>query len=705
MSNALAEPPREPVDPSNPADSTGPIGPSIAPSAPVPVPTHASTDHVEERKPPIENVPGRLGSPMWNRFRGYVERPWKMRLAKASLMIPAIRRCHDQYQSYTPDQLLAEARKLRGKARGGQSLDSLIPEAFGLMAAAIRLHFGYRLFDVQLAAGIVMHYGGLVELATGEGKTLCAVSPAFLNALVGKGVHVTTVNDYLAKRDAEEMGPVYRMLGLTVGCIQQKMQDPDRIAQYQCDVTYGTASEFGFDFLRDRMKVRGGQTATAPFWSAWTPGGGPGRPDPRVQRGLHYAIVDEADSIFIDEARTPLIIANPTRAATAEESVVYLWADRLAKQMQQNVHFRLDLKKEKTELTDAGRQMVRYSNPPSGEHSHAMDKLIEAAERACQAYYRFLKDQHYIISDENKVVIIDESTGRPMPDRHWRDGLHQAIEAKENVQITVQSDHAAQITYQNFYKLYTKLAGMSGTLMPNFWEIRKVYRRWVTKIPTNRPIMRVQYPDRIFPTDDAKFAAVVEQVQEMLKVGRPVLIGTRTVDKSERLSKLLTAVGIDHRVLNARQDKNEAEIVSQAGQMGRVTVATNMAGRGTDIKLGKGVAEAGGLHVIGTERHEAERIDRQLAGRAGRQGDPGSAQFFLSLEDQLLEGLGVARQQSLKKLGRSGTSRPWQVYRRLFRQSQLRLEKKHRRQRLDLMNYDKQRQEMLQDLGADPYVD
>lgn len=665
----------------------------------------ASHRHHDEKKPPIENVPGRLGPDWLNRLRAVAERPWKRRLAKAALVIPAIRKWKERYITFTPEQLQAEARKLRGRARGGEKIESLIPESFGLIASAIRLHFGYQLFDVQLAAGIVMHYGGLVELATGEGKTLCAVSPAFVNALSGKGVHVTTVNDYLAKRDAEEMGPVYRMLGMTVGCIQQKMQDAERIAQYKCDITYGTASEFGFDFLRDRLKVRGGQTAAAPFWAAWTPGGGPARTDPRVQRELHYAIVDEADSIFVDEARTPLIIANPTRPATPEESVVYVWADRLAKQMNRDEHFRLDLKKDKIELTDGGRHLVRYSKPPSGEHSHAMDKLIEAAERACQAHYRFLRDQHYMLNDENKVVIIDEGTGRPMPDRHWRDGLHQAIEAKEAVQITVQSDHAAQITYQNFYKLYKKLAGMSGTLMPNFWEMRKVYRRWVTKIPTNRPVIRQNYPDRVFPSEDAKFAAVVEQVQGMVKKGRPVLIGTRTVDKSERLSKLLTAVGIEHRVLNARQDKNEAEVVSQAGQPARVTVATNMAGRGTDIKLGKGVPEVGGLHVIGTERHEAERIDRQLAGRAGRQGDPGSAQFYLCLEDQLLEGLGANKQRSLEALGKSGSSRPWQLFRRAFRKAQRKLEKKHRRQRLDLMNYDKQRQEMLQDLGADPYVD
>ncbi|MGL6096763.1 MAG: preprotein translocase subunit SecA, partial [Fimbriiglobus sp.] len=540
-------------------------------------------------------------------------------------------------------------------------------------------------------------------LATGEGKTLSAVAPAYLNSLPGKGVHVTTVNDYLAKRDAEEMTAVYKMLGLSIGCLQQKMEDADRTAQYKSDITYGTASEFGFDFLRDRLKMRGGQTTTAPFWAPWF--GGDVKPDPRVQRELNFAIVDEADSTFVDEARTPLIIANPTREATPEEQVVYHWADKIAGQMNRGEHFSLDLKKDKIELLDAGRYLVRYSNPPSGPHAQAMDKLLEAVERALQAHYRFTRDHHYMISGEQKIVIIDEGTGRPMPDRHWRDGLHQAVEAKEKVPIHMQSDHAAQITYQNFYRLYKKIAGMSGTLVPNFWELRKVYRRWVTKIPTNRPVLRRQRADNVFPTWEAKFAAVVEQIRDMREKGRPVLVGTRTVETSERLSKLLTEAGVPHEVLNARQDANEATIVSAAGQWAKVTVATNMAGRGTDIKLGKGVADVGGLHVIGTERHEAERIDRQLAGRAGRQGDPGTAQFYVCLEDQLLEGLGPKRQDNLGAIGKRGGGRNWDAFRRLFRLAQRRLEKKHYRQRLDLMNYDKQRQEMLQDLGADPYVD
>lgn len=661
------------------------------------------SDKLEMKRPPIANVPGRLGMPSLNRIRALAERPWKQRLAKAALYLPRIRYFEGQYLPLADEEMRRVSMQLRGKARGGMSLDRLVPEAFGLASAAIRRLFGYQLFDVQLAAGIVMHFGGLVELATGEGKTISAVSPAFLNALLGKGVHVTTVNDYLAKRDASEMSPIFAMLGLTCGCIQQKMDDATRIEQYKCDITYGTASEFGFDFLRDRLKLRSGHAQAAPFWAPWM--GTSGRLDNRVQRPLHYAIVDEADSIFIDEARTPLIIANPTREATPEEQVVYKWANELATRMQRDQHFRIDERKDKIEILDAGRHLVRYSKPPTGEHAHAMDKLIEQVEKSLHAHFRFIRDHQYMISKEGKIVIIDEGTGRPMPDRHWRDGLHQAVEAKENVTITMASDHAAQVTFQNFYRIYKKLAGMSGTLMPNFWELRKVYRRWVTHIPTNRPIMRKTLPDAVFPTEAAKFAAIVEQVQEMVAKGRPVLIGTRTVEKSEKLSAMLTQAGVEHRVLNARQDANEAEIVSQAGQRGTVTVATNMAGRGTDIKLGPGVADLGGLHVIGTERHEAERIDRQLAGRAGRQGDPGSSQFFLSLEDHLLEGLGQVRQDQLAALGRSGSSRPWSIYRPLFRKAQRRIEKKHYRQRLDLMHYDKSRQEMMQDLGADPYVD
>ncbi|HYH64054.1 MAG TPA: preprotein translocase subunit SecA [Urbifossiella sp.] len=655
----------------------------------------------------IENVPGRLGTGPVNRVRAAAGLPWNRRLSRAALMVPAIRHWERHYLKHNDDDIKAASMALRGKARGKFPLDKLLPEAFGLCSVAIQRVLNIRPFDVQLAAGVVMHFGGLVELATGEGKTVSASSPAFLNALVGKGCHVTTVNDYLAKRDAEWIGPVYEKLGLSVGVLQQKMDDAARVAAYKADITYGTASEFGFDFLRDRLKLRGGQAGAAPFWAPFMPGAnGPARLDPRVQRDLHYAIVDEADSIFIDEAKTPLIIANPTRPAEPEEQVVFTWADNVAREMRRDQHFTLNLKKDKIEITDEGRQLVRYSNPPTGKNAKAMDKLLESVEKGLHAYYRFSRDQHYMVNPKDgKIVIIDEGTGRPMPDRHWRDGLHQAVEAKEKVQINMPSDHAAQITFQNFYRLYTKLAGMSGTLLPNFWELRKVYRRWTSKVPTNRPTMRQVIPDQVYPTEDAKFDAVVRKTQQMLTTHRPVLIGTRTVEASKKLSAKLTAVGVRHRVLNAEQNEGEAEVVAAAGQPDTVTVATNMAGRGTDIKLGEGVAEAGGLHVIGTERHEAERIDRQLQGRAGRQGDPGSAQFMLSLEDQLLEGLGSAKQRELLELGKAGGNRDWDQYAPLFRVAQQRIERKHYRQRLDLMNYDKHRQEMLQDIGADPYVD
>ncbi len=672
-------------------------------SAAAPLPLAEELDGHPVRR--IDNVPGRLGSWSVNAIRSRIGLPWRRRLSKAALVVSKVRYWERQYLDSSDEALLEASMALRGKARGKWELDTLLPEAFGLVSVAIQRTLGIRPFDVQIAAGAVIHFGGLCELATGEGKTVTASLPTYLNSLAGKGVHVTTVNDYLAKRDAEWIGPVYLKLGLSVGCLFQKMDDAARVEAYRRDVTYGTASEFGFDFLRDRLKVRGGQSLTVPFWTPWLPGVAAAQLDPRVQRTLHFAIVDEADSIFIDEAKTPLIIANPTRLAEPEERVIYEWADKVARDLKRDIHFTFDVKKDKLDLTDAGRHHVRYSDPPTGKHAKAMDKLIEAVERALQAHYRFSRDQQYIINAESKIVIIEEGTGRPMPDRHWRDGLHQAVETKERVPINMPSEHAAQITFQNFYRLYTKLGGMSGTLLPNFWELRKVYRLWTTHVPTNRPSQRMVLPDEVYPTEDAKFDGVVKKTREMLTAGRPVLIGTRTVEASKKLSAKLTAAGVTHKVLNAEQTANEAEIVSLAGQPGAVTVATNMAGRGTDIKLGPGVAEAGGLHVIGTERHEAERVDRQLIGRAGRQGDPGSAQFMVSLEDQLLEGLGTSRQEELAEFGRRAGNKNWNAYAPLFRIAQRRVERKHYRQRLDLKNYDKQRQEMLKDIGADPYVD
>ncbi len=646
----------------------------------------------------------RLGSHWANQFYKYFGSPSERRLARAALFVDPARYWEAEFAKLSDEELLQQSLRVRGRARGGESLDRLLPEAFGLVCVAAQRTIGLRPFDVQLAGAVVLHHGALAELATGEGKTLVASLPAYLNALPGKGVHITTVNDYLARRDCEWMGPIYQALGLSVEALQMQMPDDKRYQAYRCDITYGVASEFGFDFLRDRLRIRSqGQQGTAPFWTAWTETRREAPLDPKVQREHNYAIVDEADSILIDEARTPLIISTATRPATEEESQVYLWADRLARQMHLNNHFTLDHKKQKIELTEDGRHLARWSNPPTGPHSHAMDKLHEHLERALQAHYRFRRDQHYML-DKDKVIIIDEFTGRRMPDRHWREGLHQAVEAKEAVQITKASDHAAQITFQSYFRLYKKLAGMTGTAAPNNREFRRVYKLRVVVVPTNKPVIRRQLPDLIFPTEDAKFDAIVRDVQILVEHGRPALIGTRSVDKSEKLSAKLTELGIPHQVLNARQHEMEAHIVAGAGEPGRVTIATNMAGRGTDLKITRDVAEVGGLHVLGTERHEARRIDRQLAGRTGRQGDPGTCQFFLSLEDELLEALGPARQARLLELYRHGNGNLDRLQ-ATFMKAQRLMERRHFRQRVDLMVYEKQRQEVLKELGADPYVD
>jgi len=650
----------------------------------------------------------RLGPPLANRFRSMFGTPAQRRLAKAALQIDQIRHWEAEWAKLNESDLKAKARRLRGRARGGEKLDKLLPEAFGMVCVAAQRALGMRPYDVQLAAGVVLHRGAIVELVTGEGKTLTAGPPVFLNALIGKGVHVTTVNDYLAKRDAELMGPMYALLGMSCGFLQQKMPDPERKQMYQCDITHGTASDFGFDFLRDKLKLKGqGPGPQAAFLRAWFGEGDEASSiDPRVQRGHYYALVDEADSVFIDDARTPLIIGGPTRNATPEESAVYSWADGIARAMKPSEHFFLDEKKNKIELTDGGRQVLRWANAPTGEHSHAMDKLQEHVERALWAHYRYRLDQHYMIH-ENKVVLIDESTGRAQPDRHWRDGMHQAVEVKERVPVTKSTEHAAQITYQSYYRLYKKLAGMTGTAAQNWLELYRVYKLWVVCVPTNKPILRDQWPDKVFANEQAKFTAVVEDIKRLHAAGRPILVGTRSVDKSEKLSDMLKAEGIKHEVLNAKNHALEAEIVKGAGEWGKVTVATNMAGRGTDIKPEPAVLEAGGLHVIGTERHESLRIDRQLAGRSGRQGDLGSCQFYLSLEDELLEGLGEDKSKVLNARGRADGAGggDWQGHLPVFLKAQRLLERKHRRQRIDLMMWHRQREEILKELGADLHVD
>jgi preprotein translocase subunit SecA len=690
--------------------------------------------------PPNLPSSGRLGWHLKNCIQAVIGRPAGRKLARAATYIPGIRKREQALGNLSDAELVSKANTLRGRAKTGDKSTEFITEGFALCSVSIWRTLGMRAFDVQLAAGLVMYQDGLVELATGEGKTLTATFPAFLHALAGKGIHVTTVNDYLAKRDAELMGPVFQKLGLTVGVIHMGMEDPPRAEAYRRDITYGTASEFGFDFLRDRLKSRGGQVSQVPFWSGWMNGSGPPRTDKRVQRGHYCAIVDEADSIFIDEARTPLIISTPSRLATPEEAVIYTWANDVVQRLKPGEDFLFDNKKDKIELTEAGRHVARYSNPPTGEHTQAMDKLFEALEKAAQAHYRLVRDHQYMVI-EDKVVIVDESTGRPMPDRHWRDGLHQAVEAKEKQPIHLASDHAAQVTFQSYYRLYHHLCGMSGTLVSNDRELRRVYRRRVICVPTNRPVIRQRWPDRVFLTKSAKYDAIVEQVAELQAKGRPILIGTRSVEKSEAISLRLTGAGIVHQVLNAKQNEQEASIVAQAGRPGRVTVATNMAGRGTDIILGGNISKevqairedktlspeeiakriaalqaewrklheqviaAGGLHVIATERHEAVRVDRQLLGRAGRQGDPGSGQIFLCMEDQLLEAFGREQLEDLAAMIKRSTKKDWNAYRSWFRRAQRITERRHYRQRLDMLHHDKRRREMLSELGADPFVD
>jgi preprotein translocase subunit SecA len=664
-----------------------------------------SESPVAKPRPPAPR--NRLGFRWYNHLRSWLGLPWQRRLGWAALQIPSIRHWEKQFENLSTEDLKLTGLRMRGRARGGESLDKMLPEAFGLVSVALRRITNMRPFDVQLAGAVVMHAGGLAELATGEGKTLTAALPTFLNGLQGKGVHVITVNEYLARRDAELLGPVYNSLGLTIGVIQQQMSEQDRIAAYRSDITYGTASEFGFDFLRDRLKVAGTKGQETPFWGPWTKGTYTAPLDPSVQRPHHYAVVDEADNIFIDEARTPLIIATARRAATPEEQKIYQWANEVVLKMKEDEHFLFDARKQKLEMTTGGKQLLRYSNPPTGTKSHAVDKLTEAIEQALHAHHRFRRDQHYMIDKKGQIVIIDEFTGRPMPDRHWREGLHQAVEAKEGVSVNHPSEHAAQVTFQSYFRLYKKLSGMTGTAVQNRMEIRRVYKIWVVPVPTNRPCIRKDLPDRVFATEDAKFDAIVEEVIKLKQQGRAVLIGTRSVNKSMDLSKRLTARGIKHQVLNAQPEHagREAEIIGHAGEVGVVTIATNMAGRGTDIKPDPRVVAAGGLHVIGTERHESRRIDRQLIGRTGRQGDPGTSQFYLSLEDELLEGLGVNRQRRLQEQGRNSTQLSVNHLLPLFTLAQQRVERRHYISRVDLMVHQKQREEVLKDLGADPYVD
>ncbi|MFT8458340.1 MAG: preprotein translocase subunit SecA [Liquorilactobacillus ghanensis] len=527
----------------------------------------------------------------------------------------------EEMAALSDEELQAQTPALKKRYQAGETLDDLLPEAFAVVREGAKRVLGLYPFRVQIYGGIVLHEGNIAEMKTGEGKTLTATMPVYLNALASKGVHVVTVNEYLAQRDATEMGELYTWLGLTVGLNVSNKSADEKRAAYNCDITYSTNSELGFDYLRDNMVVY--------------------RED-MVQRPLNFVVVDEVDSILIDEARTPLIISGQAEPTTA----LYIRTDRFAKTLTEKKDYKIDLESKSVALTEQGIRKAEKYFGLTNLYDPDNTALTHHLDNALRANFIMLRDKDYVVS-KGEVMIVDQFTGRIMEGRRYSDGLHQAIEAKERVEIQQETKTMANITYQNYFRMYKKIAGMTGTAKTEDEEFREIYNMEVITIPTNKPVIRDDRPDLLYPTLKSKFKAVIEDIKQRHKKGQPILVGTVAVETSELLSQLLDKAGIAHSVLNAKNHAKEAEIIMNAGQRGAVTIATNMAGRGTDIKLGPGVREAGGLAVIGTERHESRRIDNQLRGRSGRQGDPGVTQFYLSLEDDLMLRFGSERVKAL----------------------------------------------------------
>jgi len=624
-------------------------------------------------------------------------------LARFIAKLPLIDRFEEQLKDLSDRDLRKYSLGLRHRAKSGETLHKLLPEAFALVRIAGARTMNMRHYEVQLIGGMIMFNGSIAEMETGEGKTLTATLPTYLYALPGKGVHVATVNDYLAARDAELMMPIYKMLGMSVGVIESQMSSPDRRKAYACDITYGTSKEFGFDFLRDRLLIRQTREQGLGVLGPLLAGKSEKSEEP-VQREHFFALVDEADSVLIDDARTPLVISSIPGEAEKVAVACHRWAAKSESEFEEDQHYEYDHDKKAVELTVSGRLLVRQVPKPKLLDTVGLVDLYDYIERAIKVKRDFHSGQHYVIRD-GEVVIVDESTGRIAEGRKWSYGIHQAIEAKEGVEVTVATGQAARITVQDLFLRYRHLGGMTGTASSSKGEFKKIYKLNVIKCPTNRIPQRKLWPDRVFGNGDAKWAAIVDEIREIHSQGRPVLVGTRTNEKSEHLAKLLEEEGIEHEVLNAHQVAAEADIVSRAGQPGKVTVATNMAGRGTDIKLGDGVYQLGGLHVICTEMHDSARIDRQLVGRCGRQGDPGSTRQFMALDDDcLLVGLGPTR---YKKLVAYGEKRLGELpgYAKLFRKAQRRIEKKHFSDRKVLLYHEKQRKKMHREMGQDPYLD
>ncbi|MDQ0089915.1 preprotein translocase subunit SecA [Paenibacillus anaericanus] len=520
-----------------------------------------------------------------------------------------------KFEALSDEQLQAKTAEFRERLEKGETLDELLPEAFATVRETSKRTLGMRHFDVQLVGGMALHEGRISEMKTGEGKTLVGTLPVYLNALAGKGVHVVTVNDYLAQRDSEQMAQIYNFLGMTVGVNLNGMEHDEKQAAYACDITYGTNNEFGFDYLRDNMVLYKEQM---------------------VQRPLYFCVIDEVDSILIDEARTPLIISGQAQKSTE----LYYVADRFVKGLVPEEDYTVDIKVKAVSLTEKGVATAERAFGIENLYDHNNITLNHHVVQALKANVIMRRDVDYVVT-EDEVLIVDEFTGRLMAGRRYSDGLHQAIEAKEGIEVQNESMTLATITFQNYFRMYRKLAGMTGTAKTEEEEFKKIYGLEVLQVPTNKPNIRQDMPDVVYKSVDGKFKAAVEEIVKRHKNNQPILVGTVSIENSERVSDMLKRKGVPHKVLNAKYHQEEAEIISRAGQPGSVTIATNMAGRGTDIILGEGVSEVGGLHIIGTERHESRRIDNQLRGRAGRQGDPGSTQFYLSLGDELMKRFGA----------------------------------------------------------------
>ena len=538
-------------------------------------------------------------------------------LKKLQPVVEQINALEPQIQSMSDDELKSQTAKFKQELENGRPLDDLLPEAFATVREASQRTLQMRHFDVQLIGGLVLHQGKIAEMKTGEGKTLVATLPTYLNALTGKGVHIITVNDYLARRDTEWMGHIYRFLGMEVGTIVHGLDDNQRKAAYRADITYGTNNEFGFDYLRDNMKFDRNSL---------------------VQGNLHFAIVDEVDSILVDEARTPLIISGPAEKSTD----LYYHVNSVIPKLKTGQDFSIDEKARSASLTEEGVARAERLLQVDNLYDPKYIELLHHINQALKAHTLFKRDVDYIVKN-GEVIIVDEFTGRLMPGRRYSEGLHQALEAKEGVKIENENQTLATITFQNYFRMYDKLAGMTGTADTEATEFKKIYDLDVMVVPTHMPMVRHDYADVIYKTKKEKYDAAIDEIVELHRSGQPVLVGTISIDVSEHISKKLKKKGVKHSVLNAKNHEKEAEIIAMAGQPGSVTISTNMAGRGTDIKLGEGVTDLGGLHILGTERHESRRIDNQLRGRSGRQGDPGTSRFYLSLDDDLLRIFGGER--------------------------------------------------------------